>query len=253
MSKSDTLRPSVGITTSPPTSTGSRTPTTSVPIPSSSRLRQPVPPSPLSRIQGEPASPSNQVPATPPSQLSPPGYGNNIPQTSPCFIHSHLDRHGSLQGWLQTKGSGPPPAGSSSAPNSSHAPHRNTHLHNGPTPVRATPTPSRQPHHSHSHHQHSPHLPRPRVQSPNQSPVGSKTTSPIMNGSGSNGEKSSGGYDSDRSSQVGGSAILDGDLAEDDEEGGSLTKQLAETAQGVREMSKELGTCNALSLSWSLS
>ncbi len=38
-----------------------------------------------------------------------------------------------------------------------------------------------------------------------------------------------------------GSTILDGDLVEDEEDGGSLTKQLAETAQGVREMSKELG------------
>lgn len=50
------------------------------------------------------------------------------------------------------------------------------------------------------------------------------------------------GYDSDKSSNNGltGSAILDGDLVED-EEVGSLTRQLAETAQGVREMSKELG------------
>jgi NAD+ kinase len=51
------------------------------------------------------------------------------------------------------------------------------------------------------------------------------------------------GYESDRSSvngQLSGSAI-DGDFLDDEEEGGSLTKQLAETAQGVREMSKELG------------
>lgn len=47
------------------------------------------------------------------------------------------------------------------------------------------------------------------------------------------------GYDSDRSSPPDGN--VDGDLIDDDEEGGSLTKQLAETAQGVREMSKELG------------
>ncbi len=38
-----------------------------------------------------------------------------------------------------------------------------------------------------------------------------------------------------------GSAILDGDLIDEREEGGSLTRQLAETAQGVREMSKQLG------------
>ena len=49
------------------------------------------------------------------------------------------------------------------------------------------------------------------------------------------------GYESDRSSAPGGSAILDGDLMDDDEEASSLTRKLAETAQGVREMSKELG------------
>lgn len=37
-----------------------------------------------------------------------------------------------------------------------------------------------------------------------------------------------------------GSGVLDG--GDFDEDGGSLTKQLAETAQGVREMSRELGT-----------
>ena len=35
--------------------------------------------------------------------------------------------------------------------------------------------------------------------------------------------------------------MQDGDLFDDEEEAGSLTRQLAETAQGVREMSKELG------------
>jgi len=43
---------------------------------------------------------------------------------------------------------------------------------------------------------------------------------------------------------MGGSAILDGDLMDDEEEASSLTRQLAETAQGVREMSKELGELN---------
>jgi NAD+ kinase len=50
---------------------------------------------------------------------------------------------------------------------------------------------------------------------------------------------SSSGYESDRSS-VNGSAALDGDTMDEDE-AASLTRQLAETAQGVREMSKELG------------
>ena len=57
-----------------------------------------------------------------------------------------------------------------------------------------------------------------------------------------NKEISNGGYESDLSSTTGmGSAILDGDFPDEEEDGGSLTKQLAETAQGVREMSKELG------------
>ena len=54
----------------------------------------------------------------------------------------------------------------------------------------------------------------------------------------------SGGSDyggSERSAVNGvGSGVLDG--GDFDEDGGSLTKQLAETAQGVREMSRELGT-----------
>lgn len=37
------------------------------------------------------------------------------------------------------------------------------------------------------------------------------------------------------------STTFDNDLIDEDEELGSLTRQLAETAQGVREMSKELG------------
>lgn len=54
---------------------------------------------------------------------------------------------------------------------------------------------------------------------------------------------SNSGYESDLSiaNGLGASAILDGDLVDDEEDGGSITKQLAETAQGVREMSKELG------------
>jgi NAD+ kinase len=49
------------------------------------------------------------------------------------------------------------------------------------------------------------------------------------------------GYESDKSSALGGSAFLDGDVIDDDDDTGSLTRQLAETAQGVREMSKQLG------------
>jgi NAD+ kinase len=46
------------------------------------------------------------------------------------------------------------------------------------------------------------------------------------------------GYETDRSETNG--------VDEYDEEGGNLTKQLAETAQGVREMSKELGKSSLL-------
>lgn len=56
---------------------------------------------------------------------------------------------------------------------------------------------------------------------------------------------SASGYDSDKSGTtangLNGSAILDGDVPEEDEDGASITRQLAQTAQGVREMSKELG------------
>jgi NAD+ kinase len=40
---------------------------------------------------------------------------------------------------------------------------------------------------------------------------------------------------------MGGSTLLDRDIIDDDDDTGSLTRQLAETAQGVREMSKQLG------------
>lgn len=63
----------------------------------------------------------------------------------------------------------------------------------------------------------------------------SRVTSPIKR------EPSLSGYESDKSSQLGGSAVLDGDFMDDEDDTGSLTRQLAETAQGVREMSKQLG------------
>jgi hypothetical protein len=55
------------------------------------------------------------------------------------------------------------------------------------------------------------------------------------------------GYESDKSSALGGSAFLDGDVVDDDDDTGSLTRQLAETAQGVREMSKQLGKFSSIS------
>jgi len=49
-----------------------------------------------------------------------------------------------------------------------------------------------------------------------------------------------------------GSAILDGDLIDEREEGGSLTRQLAETVQGVREVSKQLGASSPHHARWLL-
>lgn len=256
----DAKTPSIGLTTP---SSGGRTPTNpsanAISIPPGNRLRQPVPPSPLSRIQSEPSSGSSSKSGSSHMTTSPSSYTpkTNIPESSPCFIHSHLDRHGSLQDWLKNKaGSGHHPGMSHSHSHSSSSSGQRagggTHLHNGPTPVRAAPHPHHIPspraHHAHSpahHHSHArPHAasPTPPATSPNSSKVTSPTLGAQVNGSSGHGKESSnGGYESDRSSHVGGSAILDGDLIDDDEEGGSLTKQLAETAQGVREMSKELG------------
>jgi hypothetical protein len=161
MSKADTLRPS-------------RTPIIAVPT---ARSRGPVPPSPLSQIS--PSGTHHQANPLSTQQIS---------ESSPCFIHSHLDRHGSLQDWLKTKSSSAPAA-----------------------PVT---------HYAHTHTTHA--------QIPRHVPSTASSSK-------ASGRESSSGYDSDRSS----SNVIDGDL--DDEETASLTKQLAETAQGVREMSKELG------------
>jgi len=195
-------------------------------VPSTSRTRN-VPPSPLSRIQPsviadrEPVA----VPQTTGSAKLP--ATNQIIEDSPCFIHSHLDRHGSLQDWLVKN--------KSSHPQSSHG-------HSEPRQLNNVATSSRQ-HTHHTPHAHHPYLPpqnhrRHSLQpshSPYQTPGSSRVTSPTKEGS-------TNGYDTDQSSMNGmGSAILDGDLIDEREEGGSLTRQLAETAQGVREMSKQLG------------
>ena len=243
------------------TSPSSNKPTPSnagINIPQPNRHRQPVPPSPLSRIQSEPSSSSSSRSGSSHMTTSPSNYTKNIPESSPCFIHSHLDRHGSLQDWLKNKpSSGHHPGishsqshvGSTQNHGSHHGAHgAGTHSHNGPTPTRATP----HPHHlsaprthrpQFNHYSQSPHSRNQGTPSPVGSPSDTKSTSPMLGATAGQGKDNSNvGYDSDRSSPVGGSAILDGDLIDDDEDGGSLTKQLAETAQGVREMSKELGT-----------
>ncbi|WVR07651.1 hypothetical protein IAU60_004693 [Kwoniella sp. DSM 27419] len=254
MTKNDTIRAGSGGT--------SRAPISAVNINNSGRLRNPPPPSPLSKVSSVSHDDPNRTqpdgsPVTPPSASYPPstlvssGLGQaskgNVPITSPCFIHSHLDQHGSLQDWFKNKGTGLNGPGSTSGPSSAGASgtyrQGSNQYHTGNT---TKPHPQRQQ--AFPRHQHyqplSPSQAGSRSQTPTNhalgtSPTGSKATSPTMK------ETSFSGYDSDQSSaqdngsRFSGSAILDGDF--DDDEGGSLTKQLAETAQGVREMSKELG------------
>lgn len=207
-----------------PSSSTARAPAVNGP-PSSTRHRHPVPPSPLSRIQSEPGHSS--IPSHRAATQA-------LAETSPCFIHSHLDRHGSMQDWLKSKSNHP-------SPNSKNQ-SRSTPTQNGSKPSRSTDTNNLArplPHpHSHSHH-------KPRqdsAKSPTLSSGGSNAPSPTPRGPSK--ESPGSGYSSDKSSNMGGSAILDGDLMDDEEEASSLTRQLAETAQGVREMSKELGELN---------
>nr|XP_019044111.1 NAD+ kinase [Kwoniella bestiolae CBS 10118]OCF23041.1 NAD+ kinase [Kwoniella bestiolae CBS 10118] len=266
MSKNDTIRPPSTPSTPPPPAPSSRPAASAVNIPTSSRIRNPPPPSPLSKVSSSspPKGPELDPQPIPPtsdstystslgSSISPPSLkGLNIPLHSPCFIHSHLDKHGhgSLQDWLKSKstttGSGNTSSSSTNTVGSSSTstyriPHTN-HNHNQHHHVGNTTKPIRQPSYNASK---SLSHPGSGSRSYNGTPSHSLPTSP-------NGTKypsptlgKDTGYDSDQSSVNGigrgGSAILDGDLLDDSEEAGSLTRQLAETAQGVREMSKELG------------
>ncbi|OCF38086.1 NAD+ kinase [Kwoniella heveanensis BCC8398] len=276
MSKNETIRANPTPTPNPPspssTPNPSRTSTTSINVPTTSRMRHPPPPSPLSQVLPTfPGGPpfndgANGQPITPPSSYPPTsgtsgrggldvGAGSpNIPLTSPCFIHSHLNKHGqgSLSDWLQQKThTGGPSSVSGGSTNSSstyRASHGNNYNHNHNYHTGNTTKPIRQPAYNQiplSHtplSQSAPNLSRSHTPSHSHSmptsPTGNnKITSPLMK------DSSFSGYDSDQSSSTGqgrfsGSAILDGDI---DDEGDSLTQQLAETAQGVREMSKQLG------------
>lgn len=115
------------------------------------------------------------------------------PLTSPCFVHSFLDKGASLTDWLNIKKSKmmgvPHPITSQSAPPQSNQTQFEKH-----------------PHH---HHHLLPHVQAPHPAIPLPPPVSPPGSSP------------------------------DSDL--EDEDGASLTRQLAETAVGVREMSKQLG------------
>ncbi|WWC91732.1 uncharacterized protein L201_006679 [Kwoniella dendrophila CBS 6074] len=310
MSKNDTIRPSSPSTAGNPIP---RTPTTAVNIPTSNRIRNPPPPSPLSKVSSSspPSTDSEQqqqynqtssVPVPLPQQasqsqamssntlssssigssVSPTNSGSlkglNIPLHSPCFIHSHLDKHGSLSDWLKNKNN------SSGSPHSHSLPSNqatNPHSSSGNLSSSSTSTStasnatsstyrnqSLSNHHTHNHnHQHyvgnttkpirqqsyptsrsvPPSQPQSQSRSHINTPIHSLPTSPNGTKYPSPNMKDT-GYDSDQSSvngngfsKLSGSAILDGDLIDESEEAASLTKQLAETAQGVREMSKELG------------
>ncbi|KAK8853247.1 hypothetical protein IAR55_003949 [Kwoniella newhampshirensis] len=267
MSKDGTIRPaspSSSSRTPAPITTNATTSSPAINVPTTARMRNPPPPSPLSKVQSvsldnrqtsisftDPLV-STPVQAHPPTSTS---SMNCPPHSSPCFIHSHLDKHGSLQDRLNKKAGPTSTSGvSTTSTATSYRPPISSH-HSGNTTKPIRPPSYHKPQHhvqpqpqpDNHHHYHS-QTPSPFSRSPTDSHsasptgTGSKISSPIMK------DSSFSGYESDQSSANGhsrqrssGSAIQDADLVDEEEEGGSLTRQLAETAQGVREMSKELG------------
>ncbi len=122
-------------------------------------------------------------------------------QKSPCFIHSHLEKHGQLSEWLRAKAdtAGSRLNGSADVPSRSQPGDRTDVERQGlSTPSQPVPI---------THH---------RAAGP-----------------------------SDHRPSFGNSLVPSGNLS-DTEDGGSLTRQLAETATGVREMSKQLGESRCL-------
>ncbi|KAL1408556.1 hypothetical protein Q8F55_005369 [Vanrija albida] len=187
------------------------------PAPSSSRLRSPQPPSPLSQMADTNGS-SDTVAAPAPKKQGKSVKIADDDDNTPCFIHSQLDKHGSLSDWLR-KGEhhffGSPPV--ASKPKA-----REVNFDDG---TQDAPLP---PPHSRSRRANiKPLTPAQPVQPRQTSPPSSAVSE----------------YDSDKSSRLDSSAVFEDvlDSDEDDEEVSSLTRQLAATAQGVREVSKELG------------
>lgn len=185
-----------------------RSPAASIPLPSASRNRAPPPPSPLSQINSPSSDAETREPPSPGQNLAAPTLSE--PLTSPCYIHSYLDKHGSgtLADYLNHPSASQP---------------RRQSLPNG---------------HAHGIQQHQvKHSPRRGARVPDH--VAEKKQREMRS------PTASSGYDTDQSSNETsrtlprqGSGLFDADY---DEDGGSLTRQLAETAQGVREMSRELG------------
>jgi NAD+ kinase len=150
----------------------------------------------------------------------PPGQENyDVNQKSPCFIHSHLEKHGQLSDWLRAKAEAaqnipqgqPGPLGFDSVgqPGAVPRPHG--------VGAKAKPDASRPD-------DRAAELERLR-KAASQPPIGERRPS--------------------HTHAFGTSHIQEMDLS-DNEDGGSLTRQLAETATGVREMSKQLGACTTL-------
>jgi hypothetical protein len=191
----------------------------------STRVRNPAPPSPLSQIQPDTGDSNSRAVPTPTSSTVNPGSAVPV---SPCFIHSHLDRTGTLQDWLQGSGSGSGTQANTRA--NGQPPRSGSHMHQASSSRHP-----RIPGHQARQVLHQSHA-------PNDSSAGSsRVTSPTDKRG-----TSMSGYESDKSSVLGGSAFLDGDVVDDDDDTGSLTRQLAETAQGVREMSKQLGKFSSI-------
>ena len=202
---------------------GHTNPAVSQPVGSPSRARNPPAPSPLSRVAEHPNAPHSSLPAL--SARRPQHVAFEQPdqsESSACFIHSHLNRHASLNELLQTRHALPPPAGGSAL-------HPTRHTHHA-APAR---------HQAQVVHHHRPNDSSSATSSVTSPMLGPSTTSEIDSDRSSvNGSNGSGGNGGDG---MLGSALMDGDVMDEDEEGRSLTRQLAETAQGVREMSRQLG------------
>lgn len=210
--------------------------------PSSSRMRNPAPPSPLSRIQttgGQGDQLARSLPTPSSSTVPVSAGGAHMVPPSPCFIHSHLDRTGTLQDWLQ--------AGTSQSTPRQNGPSSHSRKHHGHSNGLSQSHPASSSRRPHIPQHQARHVSNAQNQSQSQnqplpdisSAGSSRVTSPVKR------TPSTSGYESDKSSVMGGSALLDGDFMDDEDDTGSLTRQLAETAQGVREMSKQLGNSHS--------
>lgn len=190
--------------------------------PPPSAMRKPATPSPLSHVAAT-GGDSPIPPHHPPGALHPPTKKQVHLSTeqeennTPLFIHSVLDKHGSLQGWLRSK--------------HEQLRDRSQQLRDrGREPISAAPLSI--------NHKRRPGAPKPLTPA-HPDPIPKALSPPLPDS------------DSDASSmtsRLDGTPVFDESIEgydydsdeEDDHHGGSLSRQLAETAQGVREVSKTL-------------